>query len=92
MGQPQRLLVHSRSMNVRAVQTLAQRLRDRRAFCRLTQAELATQSRVPLAALAAMEHGLTSTPYFTDVALLAQVLGVDAHWLYYGEYAAPGER
>jgi transcriptional regulator with XRE-family HTH domain len=71
-------------MNVHTAQTLATRLRDRRLACGMTQAQLAAQSRVSVGELAAIEQGLTDTPYFTSVALIARVLGVDAHWLYYG--------
>jgi hypothetical protein len=52
---------------------------------------LAAQSRVPLEELAAMEQGQTCTPFFTSVALVARVLGVDAHWLYYGHDGPPAE-
>jgi transcriptional regulator with XRE-family HTH domain len=75
-------------MNVQTAQARARRLRDRRRACGLTQADLAARSGVPLHELVAMEQGLTSTPYFTSVALLAQVLRVDVHWLYYGDSAA----
>ena len=75
-------------MNVQTAQTRAHRLRDRRHACGLTQADLAERSGVPLHELVAMEQGLTRTPYFTSVALLAQVLGVESHWLYHGESGA----
>jgi hypothetical protein len=80
-----------RAMNGQTAQTLAQRLRARRVCCRLTHAELAAQSGVPLDELVAMEHGHTHLPYFTSVALLARVLGVEAHWLYYGPEGPPAE-
>jgi hypothetical protein len=69
------------------VPALAQRLGATRLVCGLTQDQLANQSRVPLAALAAMEGGLHCPPYFTDAALVVAVRGVDADWLYDGEHA-----
>jgi transcriptional regulator with XRE-family HTH domain len=74
------------------VQTLGQRLQTTRRACGLTQMQLAVQSRVPVGAIAAIEQELTRTPYFTDVALLARVLGVDAQWLYDGNTATRDPR
>jgi DNA-binding XRE family transcriptional regulator len=72
-------------------QTIAQRLRDRRRACGLTQVQLAQQSGVPMDELPAIEFGQDSTPYYTSVALLARVLGVEPRWLYYGDNRPPTE-
>jgi transcriptional regulator with XRE-family HTH domain len=77
------------SMNVHIAPTLAHRLMHQRRVCGLSQAELAIRSGVPLDELVNMEQGLTRTPYFTSVALLALVLGVDVRWLYDGSNGSP---
>ncbi|EPR9084300.1 helix-turn-helix domain-containing protein [Cronobacter dublinensis] len=62
--------------------TISQRLKNRRAELNLSQAELAEKAGMKQQSLQAIEAGQTKRPRYLFE--LAQALQCDAHWLMYG--------
>ncbi|MDI7504515.1 helix-turn-helix domain-containing protein [Cronobacter dublinensis] len=63
--------------------TISQRLKNRRAELNLSQAQLAEKAGMKQQSLQAIEAGQTKRPRYLFE--LAQALQCDAHWLMYGD-------